>query len=250
MRRPFIAANWKMNKTVDETEAFIDTFIPLVRNIDNVDIMIAPPFTSLMLAARLLQNTNIKLGAQNVYYEEKGAYTGEISPVMLKSVGCSCVIIGHSERRQYFNETDDIVNKKIKIARKNGLEVILCIGETLEQREKNLTFDILNTQLSGSLKDVSMDGITIAYEPVWAIGTGKNATPEQANEAHSYIREWLKKHKGDADNVRIQYGGSVTPENISDLISQPEVDGALVGGASLKPESFAKIVESAQGKEK
>lgn len=250
MRRPFIAANWKMNKTIEETEAFIDAFIPLVRNINGVDIMIAPPFTSLMLAARLLQNTNIKLGAQNVYYEEKGAFTGEIAPTMLRSAGCTCVIIGHSERRQYFNETDEIVNKKIKTARKNGLEVILCIGETLEQREKNLTFEVLDTQLSGSLKDLSMDRITIAYEPVWAIGTGKTATPEQANEAHAYIREWLKKNKGDADSVRIQYGGSVTPENIFDLISQPEVDGALVGGASLKPESFAKIVEAAEGKEK
>jgi len=249
MRRPFIAANWKMNKTIEETEAFIDAFIPLVQGIDGVDILIAPPFTSLMLASRLLQNTIIKLGAQDVYFEDKGAYTGEVSPSMLISAGCSHVIIGHSERRRYFHESDGVVNKKIKAARKSGLEVILCIGETLEQRESGKTFEVLHTQLTGSLKDISMDGITIAYEPVWAIGTGKNATPEQANEAHSYIREWLKENKDNADGVRIQYGGSVTPENISALISQPEVDGALVGGASLNPDSFAKIVESAKAKE-
>lgn len=228
--------------TMGETETFITAFLPMVRDVEDIDILIAPPFTSLGIASALLKSSNVTLGAQNVYFEEKGAYTGEVSPDMLLASGCSCVIIGHSERRQYFFETDEIVNKKIKLARSKGLHVILCIGESLEEREANRTFDILNAQLSGSLADLQLDGITIAYEPIWAIGTGKTATDEQANEAHAYIREWLKKHKEGADSTRIQYGGSVKPENIKGLMSQPEVDGALVGGASLKPDSFAKIV--------
>jgi len=248
MRIPYIAANWKMNKTVEETEAFIGSFLPLVKGVSGVDILIAPPFTSLSTASRLLKDTNVRLGAQNVYFEEKGAFTGEISVSMLKSAGCSCAIIGHSERRQYFKETDEIVNKKIKTARNAGLDVILCIGESLEQRESNKTFDILDRQLSGSLLDLSLDGITIAYEPIWAIGTGKTATPDQANEAHTFIRDWLRKHKDGADGTRIQYGGSVTPDNVETLMAQPEVDGALVGGASLKPDSFAALVTGAQKK--
>jgi triosephosphate isomerase len=242
MPKPLIAANWKMNKTADEAEEFIESFIPEVRDITDVDIVIAPPFTTLSRVAGLIKNTGIKLAAQNVYYEEKGAYTGEISPQMLLSAGCSYVIIGHSERRQYFSETDDMVNRKIKISRDNGLEVILCIGESLEEREKDKTFEVLGKQLSGSLRDVSPEGITIAYEPVWAIGTGKTATPEQANEAHLFIREWLRKNITGSDNVRILYGGSVTPDNIENLISKPDINGALVGGASLKPDSFAKLV--------
>lgn len=234
-----------MNKTIEETEEFINSFIPLVKNVIEADILIAPPFTSLSAASQLLKGSGILLGAQNMFYEEKGAYTGEISAGMLRSSGCSFVIIGHSERRQYFNELDDIVNKKVKTARSNGLEVILCIGESLQEREEKKTFDILNSQLTGSLRKLLLDGITIAYEPVWAIGTGKTATPEQANEAHSYIRDWLKKNKEGADGIRIQYGGSVTPENVESLMSKPEVDGALVGGASLKPDSFAKIVTGA-----
>lgn len=245
MRKPFIAANWKMNKTVEETEEFINAFLPLAKGVSDVDILLAPPFTSLGTASRLLKSSNVVLAAQNVFYEEKGAYTGEISVGMLKSAGCTCVIIGHSERRQYFSETDDIVNKKIKTARKNGLDVILCIGESLEEREANKTFSVLDRQLAGSLSDLPLDGITIAYEPIWAIGTGKTATKEQANEAHAYIRQWLRKNKEGADAVRIQYGGSVTPDNVESLMSQPEVDGALVGGASLKPDSFAKIVTGA-----
>jgi triosephosphate isomerase len=215
MRKPFISANWKMNKTIEETEEFINSFLPIVKDVTDVDILIAPPFTSLGPSSRLLKTSNVILAAQNIFYEEKGAYTGEISPVMIKSAGCSCVIIGHSERRQFFSETDEIVNKKIKTARKNGLEVILCIGESLQER------------------------------PIWAIGTGKTATKEQANEAHTYIRDWLKKNREGADELRILYGGSVTPENIESLMSEPEVDGALVGGASLKPDSFAKIVTGA-----
>ncbi|GBD97164.1 MAG TPA: triose-phosphate isomerase [Nitrospirae bacterium] len=245
MRKPYIAANWKMNKTIEETGEFINAFLPMVRDITDVDILIAPPFTSLAAASRLLKSSNVILGAQNVYYEEKGAYTGEISPGMLLSAGCSCVIIGHSERRQYFSETDEIVNKKIKTARNNNLEVILCIGESLDEREANRTFEVLDRQLAGSLRDLSLDGITIAYEPIWAIGTGKTASKEQANEAHTYIREWLRKNKDGADIVRIQYGGSVKPDNIESLMSEPEVDGALVGGASLKPDSFAGIVTGA-----
>jgi len=245
MRKPLIAANWKMNKTAGETEEFIRSFLPEVRDVADVDILIAPPFTSLGVASHLLQTTGIKLAGQNVFYEEKGAFTGEISPAMLLSAGCTHVIIGHSERRQYFSETDEIVNKKIRTARKNGLEVILCIGESLQEREGNKTFEVLETQLSGSLKSVHLDGLTIAYEPIWAIGTGKTATPEQANEAQTFIRQWLGKYAEGSDKVRILYGGSVTPENIGSLIAKPEIDGALVGGASLKPDSFAKIITGA-----
>lgn len=242
MRKPFIAANWKMNKTARETEEFINSFLPMVKDVTDVDILLAPPYTSLSAAEILLKGSNVILAAQNVHFEENGAYTGEISAEMLRSAGCTCVIIGHSERRQYFLETDEIVNKKIKTARKHGLDVILCIGESLEEREANKTFEVLDTQLSGSLKDLPLEGITIAYEPIWAIGTGKTATKEQANEAHANIREWLRKNKEGADEVRIQYGGSVKPDNIEALMSEPEVDGALVGGAALKPESFAGIV--------
>lgn len=242
MRRPFITANWKMNKTIGETEDFVRSFLPLVKDITDVDILIAPPFTSLNSAKELLSGTEVKLGAQNIFYEEKGAFTGEISAEMLLSAGCSHVIVGHSERRQYFSETDEIVNKKIKTARKNGLEVILCIGESLRERKDNKTFDVINKQLTGSLKDVNIQGITMAYEPIWAIGTGETASPAQANEVHAFIRGWLRKYREGADKIRILYGGSVTPENIGLLIAETEVDGALVGGASLKPENFAKIV--------
>ena len=248
MRKPFIAANWKMNKTSKETGEFINSFIPLVKDISDVDILIAPTFISIETASSMLKSSNVLLGAQNVYHEESGAYTGEIAPDMLLAAGCSHVIIGHSERREYFSETDEIVNKKIKLARSKGLEVILCIGESLEERESNRTFDVLSGQLSGSLADLSLEGITIAYEPIWAIGTGKTATDEQANETHTFIREWLGKNRENADKVRIQYGGSVKPDNIEGLMAQPEIDGALVGGASLKPDSFAKLVAGASGK--
>ena len=234
--------------TIEETEEFIGSFLPMVKDVKDVDILLGVPYTSLSRASGLLKNTNIILGAQNIYYEEKGAYTGEISAGMLLSAGCSCVIIGHSERRQYFNETDEIVNKKIKLARKNGLDVILCIGETLDEREQGITFDILGRQLTGSLNGVELNGITIAYEPVWAIGTGRTATPEQADEVHTHIREWLRKYGDGADDVRILYGGSVKPDNTESLMSKPDVDGALVGGASLKPDSFAGIVKEAMKK--
>lgn len=248
MRKSLIVANWKMNKAIGESEDFVRSFLPMVKNITDVDILIAPPFTSLGAVFRLLETTDLKLASQNMFYEEKGAFTGEISAQMLLSAGCSCVILGHSERRQYFLDTDAIVNKKIKTARKNGLNVILCIGESLKEREENKTFEVLERQLAGSLKDMLLEGIDVAYEPVWAIGTGETATPEQANETHTFIREWLRKYGEGADKMRILYGGSVTPENIGLLIVKSEVGGALVGGASLKPDSFAKIVIGARVK--
>ena len=244
MRRPVIAANWKMNKKIEEAQAFLDEFIPLVWNERDVDIVIAPPFTALYTMANLLKITNIGLAAQDLFYEDKGAYTGEISPVMLTDIGCSYVIIGHSERRIYFGETNEIVNKKIRAARRHGLEVIFCIGESLSEREAGMTFDVLKRQISEGIRDISSDGLILAYEPVWAIGTGKTATPDQAQEAHESIRKTLSHLYGEpAKGVRILYGGSVTPENADVLMACPDVDGALVGGASLKADSFAKIVK-------
>jgi triosephosphate isomerase len=244
MRRPLIAANWKMNKTVGETISFFEEFIPLVNDVDDVDILISPPFTALLAASEKITGNKILLSGQNIFYEDKGAYTGEISPIMLKDVGCTYVIIGHSERRQYFFETDEIIHKKILAAKKHGLKVILCIGETLDERLSGKTFDTLNKQIEGSLKDITLEDITIAYEPIWAIGTGKTATSEQAQEAHKFIRERLNYIYGDISRtVRIIYGGSVTPENIKSLMDCDDVDGALVGGASLKADSFSKIVK-------
>jgi triosephosphate isomerase len=244
MRRPVIAANWKMNKKIEEAQAFLDEFIPLVWNEREVDIVIAPPFTALYTMANLLRITNIGLAAQDLFYEDKGAYTGEISPVMLTDIGCSYVIIGHSERRIYFGETDEIVNKKFRASRRHGLEVIFCIGESLSEREAGMTFDVLKRQISEGIRDISSDGLIIAYEPVWAIGTGKTATPDQAQEAHESIRKTLSHLYGEpAKGVRILYGGSVTPENADVLMACPDVDGALVGGASLKADSFAGIVK-------
>ena len=244
MRRPVIAANWKINKKIEEAQAFLDEFIPLVWNEREVDIVIAPPFTALYTMANLLRITNIGLAAQDLFYEDKGAYTGEISPVMLTDIGCSYVIIGHSERRIYFGETDEIVNKKFRAARRHGLEVIFCIGESLSEREAGMTFDVLKRQISEGIRDISSDGLILAYEPVWAIGTGKTATPDQAQEAHESIRKTLSHLYGEpAKGVRILYGGSVTPENADVLMACPDVDGALVGGASLKADSFAGIVK-------
>lgn len=243
MNKPLIAANWKLNKTLNETRAFIDEIIPLVKEISDVDIVIAPPFTSLHTAYAALKNSNIKLSAQNVFYEEKGAFTGEVSPIMLIDTGCSHVIIGHSERRQYFHETDEIINKKIKAALKHNLTVIFCIGESLMEREEGRTFDVLKRQLAEGLKEVPLEGIVIAYEPIWAIGTGKTAAPEQAQEVHKFIRDWLLSFYGEkAYKIRIIYGGSATPENIETLMNCEDVEGSLVGGASLKADSFAKMI--------
>jgi len=238
-----MAANWKMNKTAKETEGFINGFLPLVAGVQDVEIVIAPPFTSLPVAAKLLKGSNIKLAGQNVFYEESGAYTGEVSPLMLKDVECSYVIAGHSERRQYFGETDETVNRKIRAAMSAGLAVIFCIGEKLEERESGNTFNILKRQITEGLRGITANGLVMAYEPVWAIGTGKTASPEQAQEAHRFIRSELGNLYGDtAGTIRILYGGSVKPDNVSSLMSKEDVDGALVGGASLKPDSFAGIV--------
>lgn len=243
MRRPLIAANWKMNKTISETKEFISSFIPAVKDVTDVDIVIAPPFTSLSVAAEKLKNTNIMLAAQDVFYEEKGAYTGEVSPLMLVEAGCKYVLIGHSERRQYFNETDEIINKKIKAAKKAGLKIIFCIGESLKEREEGKTFDVLRENIEKGLHETDVEDIVIAYEPIWAIGTGKTATTQEIEEAHSYIRERLNAAYGDKhDGVRILYGGSVTADNIDSLMACNDVDGVLVGGASLRVDSFVRIV--------
>ncbi|HEB75729.1 MAG TPA: triose-phosphate isomerase [Nitrospirae bacterium] len=247
MRVPIMAANWKMNKTSGETREFIKTFKPLVADVRETEIVIAPPFTSLQAAADLLEGGNIRLAGQDVFYEVSGAYTGEVSPLMLKDAACSYVIVGHSERRQYFGETDETANRKAKAAQDAGLTVIFCIGETLEEREAGNTFDVLKRQTTEGLRGVRADGLVVAYEPVWAIGTGKTASPEQAQEAHRFIRsELVTMYGGAADTIRILYGGSVKPDNISSLMSKEDVDGALVGGASLKVDSFAAIVKYGQ----
>jgi triosephosphate isomerase len=244
MRKPFIAANWKMNKTLSETQEFISKFIPEVKEKSDVDIAIAPPFIYLTVAAEKLKNTNVVLAAQDVFYEEKGAYTGEISPLMLVDIGCRYVIVGHSERRQHFNETDDIINRKMKAAKKAGLGIILCIGESLKEKEAGKTFEVLQREIENGLNGVDLDNMVLSYEPIWAIGTGKTATPEQAQETHAYIRARLNILYGSkADDFCIIYGGSVTPENIDSLMACKDVDGALVGGASLRVESFIRIVK-------
>ena len=240
-----------MNKDVHQTEELI-TGLKSVLNFDlkGVKVIICPPFTSLETASRMTKNSPMSLGAQNMYYEEEGAFTGEISAKMLKSVGCEYVILGHSERRQIFGETDELINKKVKKAIASGLLPIVCVGETLDQREKNVTAQIVTAQVRGVLGDVTaehMQKLIIAYEPVWAIGTGRNATPQQAEEVHLLIRTLLGELYSEtvAQNVIIQYGGSVKPDNAADLLWQPNVDGALVGGACLKVDSFLAILKAA-----
>jgi triosephosphate isomerase len=243
MMKNFIAANWKMNKTVGETRGFLDAFLPLVKGADNVEIVIAPPFTSLPAARNAIAGSNIQLSAQDVFWEEKGAYTGEVSPGMLTDAGCTHVIVGHSERRQYFSEDDVTVNRKIKAAGKAGLRVIFCVGESLEEREAGRTFDVVKREVEAGLAEVGPENLVVAYEPIWAIGTGRTATAEQAQEVHAFIRKTLGNLYGKkAEEIRIIYGGSVTPDNVDGLMACRDVNGALVGGASLKPESFARIV--------
>lgn len=243
MKRYFIAANWKMNKTIAETREFFGNFIPLVKGITDVDIVIAPPFTSLAAASESTKGTDVVLSAQDIFWEEKGAYTGEVSPMMLIDAGCRYVIIGHSERRQYFSEEDPIVNRKIKAAKKAGLGVIFCIGELLEEREAGKAFDVIKREIEAGLAEVDPEDLVVAYEPIWAIGTGKTATTQQVQEAHAFIRTILGNLYGNkAGKIRIIYGGSVTVENVDGLMAQEDVQGALVGGASLKPENFARIV--------
>lgn len=232
-----------MNKTLAETRAFLRSFSPAVQKATDVDIVIAPPFTALSAAAEEIKDTNIQLAAQDMFWEEKGAYTGEISPVMLLDAGCKHVIIGHSERRQYFSEEDVIVNRKIKAAKKAGLGVIFCVGESLEEREAGKTFDVIKREVEMGLAEIGSENLVVAYEPIWAIGTGKTATNEQAQEVHAYIRKLLVNLYGSkAEEIRILYGGSVTPDNVDSLMACKDVNGALVGGASLNPESFAKII--------
>ncbi len=244
MRVPLIAANWKMHKTTGETRDFIARFLPLVGDVRGVEMVIAPPFTSLTSAMDALEGSDVKLAGQDVFWQESGAFTGEVSPSMLVDAGCRYVIVGHSERRQYFGETDDTVNRKIAASLAAGLGVVFCIGETLQERESGATFDVLKRQISDGLKGIGPDGLVIAYEPVWAIGTGRTATPDQAQEAHRFIRDELSGLYGEtARSIRILYGGSVKPGNISSLMVKEDVDGALVGGASLQPESFADIVK-------
>jgi triosephosphate isomerase len=246
-RLPFIAGNWKMNKTIGEALDLVRELKKGISGVKEVEVAVAPPFTALYAVHKVLEGSSIRLAAQNLYWEEKGAFTGEVSPLMLKEVGCYYVILGHSERRQLFGETDETVNRRIKAAIIQGLKVIFCIGETLKEREDGKTFSVIERQVEGGLKglgDQEMENMVIAYEPVWAIGTGKTATPEQAEEVHRFIRGKLAKlySREVSEEIRIQYGGSVTPENIKGLMNQPNIDGALVGGASLKAESFSKIV--------
>lgn len=249
MRKPFVAGNWKMHLTLGDAEALVRQ-LKATCDQEAVEVAVCPPFTALAAVGVLLKGSRILLGAQDLYWETHGAFTGEISPVMLKDAGCRCVIIGHSERRQLFGETDAAVHKKLAAALAHGLRPIVCIGETLSEREQGKTFDVLTRQLSGAFADCETwdcTQITLAYEPVWAIGTGKNATPEQAQEAHAFIRQWLGKRCGAraGESMRIQYGGSVNAANAAALMQQPDVDGALVGGASLKADAFSTIVKSA-----
>jgi len=247
MRKKVIAGNWKMNMLPNEAIEYIQAFEPLVKDA-KAEVILCVPYTDLFYCLMNAQNTNIKIGAQNVHFEEKGAYTGEVSAKMLKSIGVEYVIIGHSERRQYFAETDETVNKKIKAALENELKPIVCVGETLEQRESGKTEEIITTQTKLALEGLTKEqvkGIIIAYEPIWAIGTGKTATSEDANNSIKAIRKEIASIYGEdiAEEVIIQYGGSVKSSNAKELFACSDIDGGLVGGASLKPEEFSKIVK-------
>lgn len=249
MRRKIIAGNWKMNKTLSEAMDLAKALRVKLINVKEVDVVLCPTSTNLMAVFDIIKETNIGLGGQNMNWEKSGAFTGEVSSAMLKSVGCTYVILGHSERRQLFGETDENVNKKIKSSLAEGLTPIVCVGETLEQRQGGITEKIVGQQVRGCLAGLSEDdvkSIVLAYEPVWAIGTGVNATPDQAEEVHLFIRELVTElyNSTVADSVRIQYGGSVKPQNAAELLSQPNIDGALVGGASLSADSFAEIVKA------
>lgn len=246
-RKVILAGNWKMYKTVGESVALVARLKETLADVKGREILVCPPFTTLYAVAKALQGSNIQVGGQNLYPAEEGAYTGEVSPKMLLDVGCSCVILGHSERRQYFQESDQFVNQKLKVALEYGLKPILCVGETLEQRGEGRQKTVVSMQVERGLQEIpaeAMKDVAIAYEPIWAIGTGHTATPEQADEMHAVIRNNLSGLYGDqlAQGVCIMYGGSVKPGNVDDLMAQPEVDGALVGGASLDAESFARIV--------
>jgi triosephosphate isomerase len=252
MRKKIVAANWKMNMTQGEAERFVESFLRDIDEITDVKVVIIPPFTAIAKVSEALGNAqNVKVGAQNMYWEKSGAFTGEISAPLLRDLFVHYVVLGHSERRMLFGETDEMVNRKVHAAHEAKLRPIVCVGETLEQRDKGNVEKILSLQLRGSLAGLSakqLQETVIAYEPVWAIGTGRNATPAQAQEAHAFIRRTLREmaDEATAERVRIQYGGSVKAENARELMSQPDIDGALVGGASLDPRSFAQIVKAAR----
>ncbi len=249
-RKTLIAGNWKLNKTIREAIDLVTLLKRQLGDLQNVDIVVCPPYTALSEAAEILSESDIQLGAQDLYWEEKGAFTGEISGSMIKEAGAQFVIIGHSERRQFFHETNETVNKKTKAALKNNLTPIVCVGEMLSERENGKTFQIIQSQFAGAFSHFTaeeMKKLVIAYEPVWAIGTGKVATPQQAEEVHAFIRKEISKAFGDevAAGLRILYGGSVKPDNISSLMNEPDIDGALVGGASLEAAQFSDIVKHA-----
>jgi triosephosphate isomerase (TIM) len=249
-RRPIIAGNWKMNKTPQGTQDFIERFLSSSPVCTHCDVLLIPPFTSLDRAGELLLNSNLFLGAQDMHPAASGAYTGAISATMLKTCGCAFVLVGHSERRHVFGDSNNVVNAKLQAALENDLRPILCVGETLEEREGKRTESVLGRQLADGLKDVSegsLEELVIAYEPVWAIGTGKTATPEQAQGTIAFVRNWIQMHYSEtaSEAMRILYGGSVKPANARSLQSQPDIDGALIGGASLDPGSFAQIITEA-----
>ncbi|GMR21734.1 MAG: triose-phosphate isomerase [Acidobacteriota bacterium] len=246
MRKPLIIANWKMNMTLDQASALAQGVVEGCRDTVNADIVLAPPFTALAKVRKEVRESSIRLGAQDIYWEEQGAFTGEISPVMLKDAGCDYVIVGHSERRQLFGETDKSVNRKVLAALTHELIPILCVGETDAERDRGVTYVVVDRQVKEALKDVAetqLEKTVVAYEPIWAIGTGRTATPAQAEEVHQSIRGQLAKlfSAEAADTVRILYGGSVKPDNVDDLMAEVDIDGALVGGASLKANSFNRI---------
>jgi triosephosphate isomerase len=246
-RKPLIAANWKMYKTPVQAQEFMKNFLPLVANHDRDEIVVCPSFTSISVVIAAATGSGVAIGAQNMHFADEGAYTGETSPLMLKAIGATHVILGHSERRQYFGETDELINKKLKTALQHCLVPIVCVGEVLAEREAGKTEEVLLRQTRGVLAGIAASAaapVVIAYEPVWAIGTGKTATPQIASEAHAVIRKEVAKLLGPeaADHLRILYGGSVKPDNAATLMNEPDIDGALVGGASLDPQSFAKIV--------
>ena len=250
MRTPFVAGNWKLNKTPDEAEILARCVVDAVSDMKGVDVAICPPFTALERVSSVVCCTGVGLGAQNMYWEAEGAFTGEVSAPMLLTCGCEYVILGHSERRQFFGETDETVNRRLKAALSAGLKPIVCIGESFDERQGNVTEQVVETQTRGALDGISaadMRGITLAYEPVWAIGTGLTATPEQAEAVHAFLREVLVQlYDGDVvQGVRIQYGGSVKPENAAELFEQDNIDGGLIGGASLEADDFAAIVKAA-----
>jgi triosephosphate isomerase len=252
MRHPFIAGNWKMHKTVHEAVVYVKEFRSLVKDVENVEIVVAPTFTAIHAAAEAARNSKVGIAGQDLHWEKQGAFTGEVSAQMVREAGAEYVIIGHSERRQYFGETDQTVNRRLVAALTAGLIPIVCIGETLEQREAERTLEVLDAQIKAGFDGVTGDQIAalvIAYEPVWAIGTGRTATAAQAQAAHAHIRQRLRQWFGApaADECHIIYGGSVKPDNTHELVSQPDVDGALVGGASLDVSGFYEIVRRARG---